>query len=84
MTGLAYEPSGDPGWDDIRASSWDLYGDDGKPLTDVAELLVLIGAGRLSLAGQRTALVTWTKSAAYLPAPSELKDKIAEFLRARP
>lgn len=75
-----YEASDDPGWDFMRANSWDLYDGEGRPLTDLTELLVLIGAGTLPPDQQRAMLARWTRSAAYVPAPAELKAAIAEYL----
>lgn len=79
---LGYEPTDDPGWDEMRASSWDLYGEDGRPLTDLAELLVLIGAGDQPPEQQRVRLREWADGPACVPAPQELKDEIRRFLAA--
>jgi hypothetical protein len=71
--------SSDITWDTLRSRVWDLPGVD-----DLDTLLGVIGAGGLPQDEQREALITWARSAAYAPAPQQLKDEITRYLGERP
>lgn len=77
---LPYTASDDPGWDAMRAGEWDVRDYDGNPVTSLPVVLGLIGAGNKPPAEQRRILSAWAASAAYRPAPEELKAQVRAFL----
>jgi hypothetical protein len=77
---VTYEPSEDSQWDAFRAAQWDLYDGD-QPCTSLPTVLGLIGAGNEPEPVQRRILGDWMRSAAYVPAPDELKAKCEEFMK---
>ena len=79
---LPYVASDDPAWDAMREAEWDVRGQDGKPVTSLPVILGLIGAGNRPEPDQRRILAEWAASAAYRPAPEELKTQVRAFLSA--
>jgi hypothetical protein len=63
-------------WDAFRAADWELG------TTSLTTLLGMIGVADKPVPEQQSALLRWSDTAAYVPAPAPLKAKVREFIRS--
>lgn len=64
----------------FRASSWDLYGPNGKPATDIDSLLSALGGFGKPVTEQQGLIAQWLESPAARPAPRKLVVAARKFL----